>query len=109
MKSRNTFRKVSGGEIRTCILWLDYVPPSRNTLEAGKLRAKIQRKQEASDAWLSAWCASAGKSSITTISLAESNTSRTPSPPASELTTATKLEFHSSIPNTSPPEKPERS
>lgn len=109
MNSRKTSRKVSGGEIHTCILWLDYLPPSRNTLESGRLRAKIQRKQAARDAWLSAWSASDGKSSITTISLAESNTSRTPLPPALELTTATNRGSPSSILNTSPLENLERS
>ncbi len=69
-------------------IFVPYRPPSRNRSD-GRLYQHMQDKAAARAAWSSASLDSAaGLSTMTTI-MARANTSGTPSPPASALTTAT--------------------
>src|SRR6185436_9738547 len=58
----------SKGSTHTCMVWLPYRPPSRNEVDSGSLKRRMQIKREALEAWSSALSDSDIACSIATIS-----------------------------------------
>jgi len=77
-------------ENKTFVLWLDYLPPSGNTMMSAKRSRVMEMKKEARLAWSLALYASGHGPVMTTICNSDANGSVMPLLPVLESTTETR-------------------